>query len=149
MSTAYIHTPPLSGSSVTSLYMEQPSMPLPLKALRPPLSLPSRATLAYNHPKTIPHDEHGHLIGLPVSQHIQKSESLMRAWLALYHTGQHGLHSELKPDKRRQGTITQYLVCRTQKPRTRPKLPTRTWSHQSYPVLHFAPHQCEPSTSTF
>ena len=100
-------------------------MPLPLKALRPPLSLPSRATLAYNHPKTIPHDEHGHLIGLPVSQHIQKSESLMRAWLALYHTGQHGLHSELKPDKRRQGTITQYLVCRTQKPRTRPKLPTR------------------------
>ena len=40
----------------------------------------------------------------------------MKAWIATYKAGQTRLINYLKNDKRRQGTITQYLVRCTKEP---------------------------------
>ena len=71
-------------------------------------------TAAYQHPLSVPIDERGHLFGLPLSQHLQLTPSHMEAWLAIYKAGQYRLTSQIKRNKRRQVTITQYLVRRTQ-----------------------------------
>jgi len=79
-------------------------------------------TAAYQHPLSIAIDERGHLFGLPLSQRLQLTPSHMEAWLATYNkAGQYRLTSQIKFDKRRQGTITQYLVCHTQ-----PRRPSET-----------------------
>jgi hypothetical protein len=57
--------------------------------------------------------------------------------------GQYRLTSQIKFDKRWQGTITQYLVCHTQ-----PRRPSETiWSPHSNSVGHSV-SQCNPPTST-
>ena len=74
--------------------------------------LRTQTTTAYSNQISVPADERGHIFGLPLSQRLLHSPSALTAWLAIYRVGQLRLTSQIRQDKRRQGTIRKFLIRR-------------------------------------
>ena len=74
--------------------------------------LRTQTTTAYSNQISVPADERGHIFGLPLSQRLLHSPSALTAWLAIYCAGQLRLTSQIRQDKRRQGTIRKFLIRR-------------------------------------
>jgi len=74
--------------------------------------LRTQTTTAYSNQISVPADERGHIFGLPLSQRLLHSLSALTALLAIYRLGQLRLTSQIRQDKRRQGTIRKFLIRR-------------------------------------
>ena len=77
------------------------------------LSLKTQIKEAYHNSTTIPVDELSITFVIPLTLQLEQSTATMEAWLLQYQAGQKRLANILTQERRKQGTITRFLISRT------------------------------------
>ena len=77
------------------------------------LSLKTQIKEAYLNSSTILVDEWSITFGTPLTLQLEQNTATMEAWLLQYQAGQKRLANILTQERRKQGTITRFLITRT------------------------------------
>ena len=77
------------------------------------LSLKTQFKEAYHNSSTIPVNKWSITFGIPLTLQLEQTTANMEAWLLQYQARQKRLANLINQERRRQGTITRFLISRT------------------------------------